>query len=306
MTQALSSDSIDHLKSDGILSPFPSSVRRRSRGTVPSWKISPGRKAESCPAPPTISRIAAALAQPNDPRSPDIGAGICGSRSELLCWGSGFFWKQPKDPAFISWHRISTYWGLSAPDIVTAWVAFTPSTVESGCMRVVPGSHHKDQLPHKDTFAETNLLSRGQEVAVEVDEREAVDVVLKPGEMSIHHVRLIHGSEPNRSEHPRIGFAIRYIPTYIRQTSGVRDSATLVWGEDEFGNFDPEPVPETDSTRALWPSIRPCWSGRNRSSTRAPQGAALRSAGRTRLSTPPRAAKQQNNEKIKQRNRGKR
>ena len=113
-------------------------------------------------------------------------------------------------------------------------------------MRVVPGSHHKDQLPHKDTFAETNLLSRGQEVAVEVDERDAVDVVLKPGEMSIHHVRLIHGSEPNRSEQPRIGFAIRYIPTYIRQTSGVRDSATLVWGEDEFGNFDPEPVPETD------------------------------------------------------------
>jgi non-heme Fe2+,alpha-ketoglutarate-dependent halogenase len=179
-----------------------------------------------------------------EPRILDAVEGVLGPN--LLCWASGFFWKQPQDPAYISWHQDSTYWGLSAPDIVTAWVAFTPSTVESGCMRVVPGSHHKDQLPHKDTFAETNLLSRGQEVAVEVDERDAVDVVLKPGEMSIHHVRLIHGSEPNRSEQPRIGFAIRYIPTYIRQTSGVRDSATLVWGEDEFGNFDPEPVPETD------------------------------------------------------------
>jgi chlorinating enzyme len=164
----------------------------------------------------------------------------------LLCWATGFFWKQPNDPAFISWHQDSTYWGLSSPDVVTAWLAFTPSTVESGCMRVVPGSHKHDQIPHKDTFEPLNLLSRGQEVAVEVDEKDAVDVVLRPGEISLHHVRLIHGSEPNRSSEPRIGLAIRYVPTYVRQTLGVRDSATLVRGVDEFHNFDPEPVPAAD------------------------------------------------------------
>ena len=79
----------------------------------------------------------------------------------------------------MSWHQDATYWGLSAPDVVTAWVAFTPSTVESGCMRVVPGTHTR-QVPHKDTFAENNLLSRGQEIAVDVDEDDAVDVVLRP------------------------------------------------------------------------------------------------------------------------------
>jgi ectoine hydroxylase-related dioxygenase (phytanoyl-CoA dioxygenase family) len=164
----------------------------------------------------------------------------------LLCWASGFFWKPANDPAFISWHQDSTYWGLSHPDIVTAWVAFTPSTPESGCMRVVPGTHHCEQVAHRDTFSPENMLSRGQEIAVEVDEKDAVDVVLQAGQMSLHHVRLFHGSEPNRAEHPRIGYAIRYIPTYVRQTAGVRDSATLVRGTDEHGNFDPEPTPHTD------------------------------------------------------------
>jgi non-haem Fe2+, alpha-ketoglutarate-dependent halogenase len=113
-------------------------------------------------------------------------------------------------------------------------------------MQVVPGTHHREQVAHKDTFAENNLLSRGQEIAVEVDPEDVVDVVLQPGEMSLHHVRLFHGSEPNRSALPRIGFAVRYIPTYIRQTAGARDSATLVRGEDTFGHFDLEPRPAVD------------------------------------------------------------
>ena len=98
----------------------------------------------------------------------------------------------------------------------------------------------------RDTFADDNLLSRGQEIAVDVNENDAVDVVLRPGEMSLHHVRLFHGSERNRASHPRIGYAIRYIPTYISQTAGVRDSATLVRGEDRYGHFDAEPRPRVD------------------------------------------------------------
>ena len=164
----------------------------------------------------------------------------------LLCWASDFFSKSPDDGMRVTWHQDSTYWGLSKPDIVTAWVAFTPSTVQSGCLRVVPGSHLRDQLPHGDTFAADNMLSRGQEISVKVDERDAVDVVLQPGQMSLHHVRLIHGSEPNRAEHRRIGFAIRYLPTSVRQISGLRDTATLVRGRDDYGHFDHEPAPVSD------------------------------------------------------------
>ena len=100
--------------------------------------------------------------------------------------------------------------------MVTAWVAFTEATVENGAMRMVPGSHG-EQLAHRDTFAPNNLLSRGQEIEVEVDEARGVDIVLRAGEMSLHHVRMVHGSPPNRSDDRRIGFAIRYIPTYVRQ-----------------------------------------------------------------------------------------
>jgi ectoine hydroxylase-related dioxygenase (phytanoyl-CoA dioxygenase family) len=165
---------------------------------------------------------------------------------DLLCWGTDFFIKNPGDKRRVTWHQDSTYWGLSSSDIVTAWVAFTPSTVESGCMRVVPGSHLKDQLPHRDTFAPDNLLSRGQEIAVTVNERQAVDVVLDQGQMSLHHVRLVHGSEPNRAAHRRVGFAIRYVPTYVRQLSGTGDSATLVRGHDAVGHFIHEPTPGED------------------------------------------------------------
>ena len=179
-----------------------------------------------------------------DARVLDAVASVLGA--DILCWGAGFFTKNPGDGKRITWHQDSTYWGLSAPDICTAWVALTPSTPESGCMRVMPGTHTTDQLPHRDTFAADNLLSRGQEVAVDVDERQAVDIVLRPGEMSLHHVRLIHGSEPNRSGHRRIGLAIRYIPTRLRQTVGDADSATLVRGVDRFGNFRLEPRPATD------------------------------------------------------------
>jgi non-haem Fe2+, alpha-ketoglutarate-dependent halogenase len=164
---------------------------------------------------------------------------------DILCWGSQFFVKGAGDPAYVSWHQDGTYWGLSSPDVVTAWIAFTPSVPESGCMRVVPGTH-LSQVPHTDTFAKDNLLSRGQEVAVEVDGRDAVDIVLQPGEMSLHHVLIVHGSEPNRASWPRIGLAVRYVPTRVRQAAGERDSALLVRGTDRFGHFDPESPPEAE------------------------------------------------------------
>ena len=116
----------------------------------------------------------------------------------ILCWGSSFFIKEPRNPGFVSWHQDSTYWGLDPADVVTAWVAFTDSTPANGAIRVIPRSHLLDQIPHHDTFRPENLLSRGQEIMVEVDEREATMLPLAAGEMSLHHVRLIHGSDPIR------------------------------------------------------------------------------------------------------------
>ena len=164
---------------------------------------------------------------------------------DLLCWGAQFFAKNARDPSYVSWHQDGTYWGLSSPDVVTAWVALTPSVPENGCMQVVPGTH-RAQVEHVDTFADANLLSRGQEIRVQVRPEEVVPVVLRPGQMSLHHVLIFHGSEPNHADYRRVGFAIRYIPTHVRQINAPRESATLVRGVDRYDYFDLEPAPEAD------------------------------------------------------------
>ena len=168
----------------------------------------------------------------------------------LLCWTTNFFIKEANTPAFVSWHQDSTYWGLDKPDVVTAWIALTPSNKSNGAMDFIPGTHTSEQVPHRDTFAKDNLLTRGQEIAVEVDAKQAVTIELKPGEMSLHHVRLVHGSPPNPSEDRRIGFAIRYVPTTVAQVAG-EDSATLVRGVDEHHHFAPEPRPASDMDPAF-------------------------------------------------------
>lgn len=165
---------------------------------------------------------------------------------DILVWGAGFFIKEPRTPDFVSWHQDATYWGLEPHDrIVTAWVALSDVPVASGAMKFLAGSHKTGLAAHADTFHENNLLSRGQEIAVEVDEDEATDVALKAGEFSLHHVLLAHGSHPNATDDRRIGLAIRYIPTSVRQTK-LRDVAVLVRGEDRHGHFDLLDPPAAD------------------------------------------------------------
>ena len=163
----------------------------------------------------------------------------------IICWTTNFFIKEARDPGFVSWHQDSTYWGLDPADVVTAWFAMTDAPVESGAMKFVPGSHTWPQVPHRDTFHEHNLLSRGQVIDKEIDEAETVLVPMRAGEFSLHHVRLTHGSEPNTTDDRRIGLAIRYIPPHVRQLK-VRDSAMLVRGVDEHGYYDWEPEPSSD------------------------------------------------------------
>jgi non-heme Fe2+,alpha-ketoglutarate-dependent halogenase len=163
----------------------------------------------------------------------------------ILCWNTNFFIKEPESAGFVSWHQDAAYWGLEPEEVVTAWVALTPSNTVSGCMKVIPGSHKEHHLPHVDTFHRDNLLTRGQEIAVEVNASKAVDVILEPGEISLHDIKLVHGSEPNRSADRRIGLAVRYLPTHVRQTKE-RDSAMLVRGVDRYQHFDLEPRPKRD------------------------------------------------------------
>ena len=165
---------------------------------------------------------------------------------DILCWNTIFWIKEAKSPSFVSWHQDVRYWGLDTSELVTAWVALSPATEESGCMRVLPGSHREEVLPHRDEYHDDNLLTRGQEIAVDVDESETVSMALAPGQASLHNVGLAHASGPNRTDDRRIGISMHYISTRTRQTAGEWDSAALVRGEDRYGHFQLAPVPSRD------------------------------------------------------------
>jgi hypothetical protein len=164
---------------------------------------------------------------------------------DILCWSTSFFIKNPGDQRFISWHQDAQYWGLEADDIVTAWIALTPSHTGNGCMKVLPRSHLA-LLPHENRPSRDNMLTRGQEVAATVDEQLAVPVELAAGEFSLHHERIVHGSRPNDGDERRIGLAVRYIRPTARQVVDAADTASLVRGVDGFGHFGLERRPSRD------------------------------------------------------------
>ena len=157
---------------------------------------------------------------------------------DLLVWSAGLFIKEARTPKVVTWHQDLTYWGLDDVEETTGWVALSPATVASGSMRFVPGSHRRRIVPHVDTFAADNQLSRGQEIAVEVDEEDGVAVELHTGQASLHHGHLFHASGPNSTDDRRIGVAIRYIRPTMRQRTGERWMARLACGEDRYGHFD--------------------------------------------------------------------
>lgn len=156
---------------------------------------------------------------------------------DLHVWSSGCFDKPARSNKIVSWHQDLTYWGLDDAEEVTVWVALTPATPESGCMEFVPGSHKQQQVAHVDTFSDDNLLSRGQEIAVDVKEGEGVPVILQPGQASFHHGHLFHSSGPNTTDRRRFAPAIRYIKTSMKQQEGQRSLVAHVSGKDNFDNF---------------------------------------------------------------------
>ena len=145
---------------------------------------------------------------------------------DFLCWDADFIIKEAHTPQFVGWHQDRTNWGLEPSDVLTAWVAFADVTLDNGAMRFIAASHKLGQLPHVETMREHNRTGRKQEVP-DVDDAQAVHVPLEAGEMSLHHIGLLHESKPNTTSQRRIGLAIRYMASHVRQERE-RESATLV------------------------------------------------------------------------------
>lgn len=164
---------------------------------------------------------------------------------DILCWNTWFWIKEAQTDQYVSWHQDSQYWGLDTSKLVTAWLALSPASLDSGCMRVLPGSHDGEPLPHEDLYHDDNMLTRGQEI-IGVDESRAVHMPLQTGEMSLHNISIAHASGPNRTGDRRIGLSFHYMPAGSRQIKASWDCASLVRGEDRYGFFELSPRPRYD------------------------------------------------------------
>lgn len=180
------------------------------------------------------------------PRILDVVEEVIGP--DILCWGGGFFQKNAHDGRFISWHQDSYYYGIEPANTCTAWLAFSPSNERSGSVQVIPGSHF-EQRDWVETPSEKNMLMRGQTIPG-VNRAEAVSMNLEPGEFSIHHESIVHGSDPNESDDRRIGFSIHYIPTDSRQVKytspDFKPMAALVRGVDKYNYWDHEDLTDKE------------------------------------------------------------
>jgi hypothetical protein len=163
----------------------------------------------------------------------------------ILCWGSSFFSKQARDPRYVSWHTDSFYYGLRPAETLSAWVAFNDSSIEAGCLQYIPGTHKGPPAVHEFKPHPDNLVGNGQTV-VGVDESKAVNAVLAAGQVVFHHESIVHGSLPNRADHPRVGFVIHYVAPHVRETRIENATAMLVRGRDTHGYWQPDPEPKLD------------------------------------------------------------
>jgi len=153
----------------------------------------------------------------------------------ILVCGTTLFIKNPNKQGFVSYHQDAKYIGLEPHNWVTAWVAITDSNEKNGCMRMWSGSHKDNLKEHDQEFNEGNLLTRGQTVK-NVPKDKTTPLVLKAGQMSLHHPTIVHGSDLNKSNDKRIGFVIQsYIATDVKQILG-KNSVQLARGVDKF-NF---------------------------------------------------------------------
>ena len=154
--------------------------------------------------------------------------------ANFALWNSSFFAKPAKVGSKTPWHQDGEYWPIRPLATCSVWIAVDAATPKNGCLRVIPGSHRRRKLGKHD-FNGTEGLSLPLEIrADEYDEGTARDIVLDTGQVSLHDIFLIHGSEPNRSDKPRRGMTLRYMPTtsvYRRDLADSRRGGPLAMSE---------------------------------------------------------------------------
>ena len=132
--------------------------------------------------------------------------------NDFALWNSSFFAKPAHNGRATPWHQDGEYWPIRPVATCTVWIAIDDANTTNGCLKLIPGSHKKDELLAHETNPDPNLTLNQEVLSSEFDESRSVDLVLEAGQMSLHDVRMVHGSEANTSPYPRRGMTLRYMP----------------------------------------------------------------------------------------------
>jgi hypothetical protein len=245
MPKSLTARQIEHYRRDGFVSPVPILTAGETadyRRELEAVETSMGGELIGAPRTKFYLRFPWALRLATHKTILDAVEDLIGP--DIMVYHNIAWLKDPGDDSYVSWHQDNTYFGHTPCDVLTVWIALSPATAESGCMRILPGTHMLGQLPLTTPDAsDANMLSSGQTVDFNVSSVEPVCMALAAGEASIHHAFAIHGSPPNRTNNRRLGLTFIYHPPGLRQLGDIRTSALLVRGKDRFGYFEAEHPP---------------------------------------------------------------
>ena len=168
---------------------------------------------------------------------------------DLILWGITIFGKPAGTGKATPWHQDGDYYPIEPLETLTVWISLDGSTPEQGCMRYIPGSHrdhrvYSHHFEHRDDYTLAQVIDDDQ-----VDLQQARDIILEPGQISLHDVYLVHGSAANHSDQRRMGLVLRILPAtsfYNHDSGKIKEAAGsahgysnralfLLRGEDKSG-----------------------------------------------------------------------
>jgi len=131
---------------------------------------------------------------------------------DIVLWITRVLCKPASKGREVPWHQDGEYWPMRPLATCSVWIALDPVSTSNGCMRFIPGSHRQQELYRHHVSNRDNLVLNLELDQDQFDEAKAVNVELEPGQMSLHDVRLIHGSLANTSGQRRAALIMRYMP----------------------------------------------------------------------------------------------
>ena len=252
MTQSINSSQIQNYWNNGVVYPLTALQQDEALSLIPRFMAIKERMSGWTASKQILkAHLVSTWVNEITRNSRILDAVECLLGPNILLWGATFFAKEPNQSLHVGWHQDLLYWGLQPPDgVLTVWLALSDALEDNGAMQVICGSHLDGIRHHSNSFDGNNMLMGDQNAELtKEDLKRRVTVELLPGQFSMHHSMVLHGSGPNTSDRSRIGLSINYISTDVIQLKNQgQDTAMLVRGTDYYQHFEQEQAPSAEFT----------------------------------------------------------